>query len=347
MLSSLSLGPLLCTEVAQMKSVARRWFVGSMVLMSAFSAGIANAQVSTSKPLTLVVGFAPGAATDALARAIQPILQKELDQNVIVENVPGAGGSIAIQKILRSSREANTVFFGAPTDTVLTPMQIKGAKYKAEDLVLVGSTAYTSLVLLARPTLKANTVEELVALLKSPEGKSVSYSSSGYGSLYHLTMEQLQSKVGSNMVHVPFPGLGAQLTATVGGQVDLALVPLVGPVVGMINSGKVKALAVTASKRNPQVPKVPSVDESASMRGLHRDALVGIFVPKGYPRASLEALNKAFNKAQSTEEFKNFASVSGVAPLEIPQTLEQADEFYRKTTQEYRNLATLVNLQPQ
>jgi len=307
----------------------------------------ASAEDYPTRPVTILVGYAPGAATDVIARALQPELQRILGQPVIVENVPGAGGSIGVNRMLNARNGAHTVYLGAASDLILTPLQVSGAKYQAESAALVGATAYTSLALIARPGLNVADADALIAHLKTTGGKDLSYASSGNGSVFHLAMEQLQQSVGGQMVHVPFPGLGAQLTNLVGNQVDLSLVPLVGPVVGMINEGKVKALAVTSILRNPQVPRVPAVEETRSLKGFHFDIWVGLFVPAETPIATQVRLNAALNAAQSSPGFKEFASKAGIVALERPFSLARVTQYYAEVTSHYRRLARAVNLKPQ
>jgi tripartite-type tricarboxylate transporter receptor subunit TctC len=300
-----------------------------------------------SRPVTIVVGYAPGAATDVIARALQPAMQKFLGQPVIIDNIAGAGGSIGVRRMLNAHNGAHTVYLGSASDLILTPMQVPGAKYQAESAALVAATAYTTLALVARPGLNVADADALVERLKATGGKDLSYASSGTGSIFHLAMEQLQQTYKSHMVHVPFPGLGVQLTNLGGNQVDLSLVPLVGPVVGMINDGKVKGLAVTSMVRNPQVPRVPTVDETRSLKGFHFDMWVGLFVPTDTPIETRMRLNAALNAAQSSPEFKAFAATAGVVPLEKPFSLTQVTQYYAEVTSQYRRLARAVNLQPQ
>lgn len=306
-----------------------------------------RAEEYPAAPMTVVVGYAAGAATDVIARALQPAMQKFLGQPVIVENIAGAGGSIGVRRMLNARNGTHTVYFGVASDLILTPMQVPGATYQAESAALVGATAYTNLALIARPGLQVADADALMARLKATGGKDLSYASPGTGSVFHLAMEQLQQVNGSQMVHVAFPGLGVQLTNLAGNQVDLSLVPLVGPVVGMINDGKVKALAVTSMIRNPQVPRLPTVDETGSLKGFYFDMWVGLFVPADTPIATKLRLNAALNAAQSSPEFKAFAAKAGVIALEKPFTLAQVTQYYAEVSSQYRRMARAVNLKPQ
>lgn len=132
---------------------------------------VTGAQEYPMRPVTIVVDYASGAATDVIVRALQPELQKALGQPVIVESVPGAGGSIGLSRVLNARNGGHTIYLRAASDVILTPMQVAGAKYQAENVALVGATAYTSLALIARPGLKVADADALIARLKATGGQ--------------------------------------------------------------------------------------------------------------------------------------------------------------------------------
>lgn len=314
------------------------------LIASIFCTTFVQAQSYPTSTVQLVTGYQAGSATDVLARAVQPLIQKALGQPVIVENRPGASGAIAIQRMLNAHDSAHTLFLGTASDFILTPLQVPSAKYTAESVKLVAATAYTQMVLIARPGLDVKDVDSLATHIKNPANPPLSYASTGSGSIFHLAMEQFVRSINANMVHVPFTGLGQISTNLIGNQVDVALVPLVGPIVALINDGKFKALAVTGPKRNRQVPGVPSVDETKAMQGFHFDMWVGLFAPANTPSTTLQRLNKVFNDAQSSEEFKRFAQANGVTPLDTPMSLEAAAKYYGEVTAQYRRIASGVKI---
>lgn len=318
--------------------------IGIALIAGIFCSTLVQAQSYPTSTVQLVTGYQAGSATDVLARAVQPMIQKSLGQPVIVENRPGASGAIAIQRMLNAHDSGHTLFLGTASDFILTPLQVQSAKYTAESVKLVGATAYTQMVVIARPGLDVKDVDSLAAYIKNPANPPLSYASTGSGSIFHLAMEQFISSVNANMLHVPFTGLGQISSNLIGNQVDLAIVPLVGPIVALINDGKFKALAVTGPKRNPQVASVPSVDETKAMKGFHFDMWVGLFAPANTPPATLQRLNKVFNEAQSSEDFKKFAQISGVTPLDPGLSLEAAAKYYGEVTAQYRRIARGVKI---
>jgi len=316
-----------------------------LIIATAVAASLAAAQGFPAKPVSLITGYQAGSATDVLARAVQPLMQKSLGQTVLVLNVAGASGSIAIQRMLNAADEGHTLFLGTASDLILTPHQIPSAKYRAESARLIAATAYTQMVLISRPTLGFRDVDALVAYAKNPANKPLSYASTGSGSIFHLAMEQFRQQIGAEMVHVPFTGLGQIATNIIGNQVDIGMVPLVGQIVQLINEGRLKGIAVTGPKRNPQVPNVPSVDETQAMKGFHFDMWVGLFAPVNTPPATLKRLNEVFNEAQSSPEFRRFADLSGVTPLENPMSLDAAQKYYGEVIGQYRRMANAVKIE--
>jgi tripartite-type tricarboxylate transporter receptor subunit TctC len=297
-----------------------------------------------ARPVSIVVGFPAGGATDVTARVVQPHLQKSWGQPVIVENVPGAGGSIGVQKMLNAPADGHALFLGTASDTVLAPLAIQSARYKPEHLRLLAFMGTTDFIVVTRPGMNLG-FDELIAHGRNAANKELSYASFGNGSIYHLVGEDLQARTGSRFLHVPFQGMGPTITNLIGNQLDMAFLPVAGQTVGLVNSGRVKALAVTASKRNPQLPNVPTVDESQNARDFHHNVWLGVFGPASLPADAAAKVNAAVNEAIRTPEYVKFSAENGTAIPDPGLTLQQAAKFYGDETEKLRRLAHSIRLE--
>lgn len=326
-----------------MKTINRRTAAAAVAAtLLPFASARAQSQAFASRTISIVVGFPAGGATDVTARVVLPHLQKSWGQTVIVENVPGAGGSIGVQKMLTAPPEGHVLFLGTASDTVLAPLAIQSARYKPEGLQLLGYLGQAEFVIVARPGLTLNSLDELVAQMRARE---LSYASFGNGSIYHLIGEDMKQRAGAQLLHVPFQGMGPTITNLIGNQVDLAFLPIAGQTVGLINSGRVKAIAVTGAKRNPHLPQVAAVDESQALKGFHHAVWLGLFGPAALPMEAAAKVNAAVNDAIRTPEYLRFSAENGTSVPDPGFTLQQAARFYSDDTQRLRRLAHSVKLE--
>jgi tripartite-type tricarboxylate transporter receptor subunit TctC len=329
-----------------LKTINRRTAAAAVAAtLLPFASARAQNQAFPSRTISIVVGFPAGGATDVTARVVQPHLQKSWGQTVIVENVPGAGGSIGVQKMLNAAPEGHMLFLGTASDTVLAPLAIQSARYRPENLRLLGYMGQAEFVIVARPGLAANNLDDLVAHMRTASSKELSYASFGNGSIYHLIGEDLKNRAGGQLLHVPFQGMGPTITNLIGNQVDLAFLPVAGQTVGLINSGRVKPIAVTGPRRNPQLPHVASVDESQLMRGFHHTVWLGLFGPAALPAEAAMKVNAAVNDAIRTPEYLKFSAENGTGVPDPGLTLTQAAKFYADDTEKLRRLAHSIKLE--
>jgi len=329
-----------------LKNVNRRTAAAAVAAtLLPFASARAQSPAFPSRTISVVVGFPAGGATDVTARVALPHLQKAWGQTVIVENVPGAGGSIGVQKMLNAAPEGHALFLGTASDTVLAPLAIQSARYKPEHLRLLGYMGQAEFIIVARPGLALNSLDDLVAHMRAASSKELSYASFGNGSIYHLIGEDLQSRAGGQLLHVPFQGMGPTITNLIGNQVDLAFLPVAGQTVGLINSGRVKPIAVTGPRRNPQLPQVASVDESQHMKGFHHTVWLGLFGPLALPAEAAAKINAAVNDAIRTPEYLKFSAENGTGVPDPGLTLQQAAKFYAEDTAKLRRLAQSVKLE--
>jgi tripartite-type tricarboxylate transporter receptor subunit TctC len=230
-------------------------------LALALAPGAAQAQAFPSKPIRIVIPFVAGGSSDIVGRAIGSKFQEFLGQPAVVENRPGANGAIAAEFVAKSEPDGYTVLVGSIGVFSINAALFKDLRYNpVRDFAPITLAVTTPNVLITRTDLPANTMKELVDFAKKNPGK-LSYCSSGTGSSDHLTAELLKQMTGTFVLHVPYRGGAACQTDLMGKQIDLSFQNL-GAVTNYIKGGRMKALAVTASTRHPQLPDVPTVAQA-------------------------------------------------------------------------------------
>ena len=251
-------------------SIPRRSLVATAALMAAagFSAPVLAAADAwpATKPITLIVPFSAGGNVDTTARLIGQKLGERLHQSIVVDNVPGAGGVLGVSKAVKAPADGYTLLMGFDGPISIAQLVNSAVKYDAEkDLTPVGLTTIAPVVAVARPGLPAHNLNELIALARSKPG-SLTYATSGVGTMLHLAMEMLQERAKIKLVHVPYRG-GAQITSDVmGGQVDVGMLTTVSAV-PMIQQKKLEGLGVTSAKRIDAIHNVPTFGETAELKG--------------------------------------------------------------------------------
>ena len=322
-----------------------RQIVAAVVGVVAVQASFA--QTYPSKTVALMVPYPAGGVSDLIARKVNVALGKSLKQTVIIENLGGASGAIAAQKVLSAPSDGYYLFQGSPNELILAPLANAAVKYKAEDFRQVQTIAIASLAVMARKDLPANTADELsaYAIKMAKEGKPLTYASVGQGSFYHLLGEQMSKTIAAPMTHVPYKGGADVLRDLLGGQVDIFITPYGTPHVEMAKQGKIKILTALSPKRQSRLPDVPSVDESQSLKGFNYEIGTGYFVKKDTPEAIVQALHKALTEVLADEEVKAGLTAIGADPS-TPLSLDAASKEYAKDTDKFRAIAKSINLQP-
>jgi len=311
------------------------------------AAAVRAQQPAVPAVLTIMVPFPPGGSSDVYARAVGPRMAKELGCTVIVENLPGASGSMALAKVLGRAAAGDMLVVGSPTELILAPATLQSARYKPEDFRPLAMLSRSQLALYARSDLPANTVDELVALAKANPNKPLSYGSVGMGSIYHLAGDALAEAAGVPMNHVPYKGGAPLITDVVGGHIDLMLLPADGNMARRVASGKPKALAVTGTSRAPAFPNVPTFAESRSMKTFETvDAWAGLFIPASAPAALTQAVQRAVVVALGDPEVQQQLQAQTGAPVAAPLPAPQLAAYYNAEIARYTQAVKKAKLQP-
>ena len=306
-----------------------------------------RADTYPSKIITTVIGFPAGGPGDFVARTVTGRMQKNLGQNMIVENVGGVGGALAAQKVLAAPADGYTLYYAILSDLLLTPLSVASVKYKSEDFRLIGKAVDSYILLLARPDLPANTLAELVALAKSRADRPLTVGHLGRGGVFHLPAEHFMRDAGVKLVGVPYRGASQLMPDLVSGVVDIAFLALGGPTLGMIQKGQMKAIAFASEERLPSLPSLPTFNESGLVKDFVYSAWGGIAVPKNTPEPVAQRLNAALSEAVADRDVRKSLQDSGLIPLRAPMSLAEANQFYVSETSRWRALAKSINLQPE
>ena len=328
-----------------MKS-ALKSFVG--VLSGLLLAGATLAQSFPSKPVTLMVPYPAGGVSDVIARTLNTTLAKHLGQPVIVENLGGASGGIAAQKVLASPADGYTIFQGSPNELILAPLSNAAIKYKSEDFRLVQMITVNPLVMLARKDFPVANADQFLAYAKkaAADNKPVTYASVGPGSMYHLLGEHLSGLTGIEMTHVPYKGGAPAIQDLMAGQVDIMMTVYGKSYVQMVEEGKLKAPAVLSAERQDNFKGATPLNDTKALKGFVFDMWAGFFVHKDTPDAVVQVLHKALSEVANDPAIRAALEAQAMQ-VPRPQPLVAMSKVYADNTSRYRAIAKAMNLQPQ
>ena len=281
-------------------------FLGLTVLAAAGQA--AGADTYPSRPIKVIVSYPAGGANDIVARSIGEELSKDLGQPIVVENKSGAAGTVGADAAAKSAPDGYTLFMAAGAHA-LAPSLHKNLTYDiVKDFHPISLAAIGTYLLVVHPSVKASSVNELIALAKANPGK-LNYASSGVGAPPHLAGVLFQKMTGTRLTHIPYRGDTPAITDLLAGQVELSFLSL-GPLLPHVQAGKLRALATTSGKRSAALPDLPTLDE-AGLKGYALGTWWGLLAPAGTPKPIIDRLAAAMAKATAVASVKERFAKSG------------------------------------
>ncbi len=274
--------------------------------------GLAAAQAWPAKPVKIVVPFAAGGATDVVARLLAQKLGDTWGQTVVVENRAGAGGNIGADVVAKSPADGYTLLMTSGSIVTANPHMYKAMPFDAaKDLVGITNVASGPQVIAVAAANPARDLKEFIAYAKA-NPKAVNFGSAGIGTQTHLAAENFAYSAGVDLTHVPYKGESAAITDLLGGQIQMAT-PNLGAAIGNIQSGKLRALAVTSRERSPQLPDVPAASEV--IPGFENAGWFGLMAPAGTPREVIDRVQKDSARILLSEDFRGQLAKQGMAPV--------------------------------
>jgi len=324
----------------------RRVVAAPAALLAAMAAGHAARPTDGAaaadfpgKPIRIVVGFTPGGGPDITARFIAQKLTESWRQNVVVDNRPGAGGTIAAQTVARANPDGYTLLSVSSAHAVAPAVYAKLPYDTRQDLAGITLTASSKYLLVVAPALGVKTLKDLLALAKAKAGQ-LNFSSAGVGSGTHFAGEQFKSMAAINVVHVPFKGIPEALTETMTGRVQFFMAPIANAV-NLVKEGKLVALGVSSVQRDPLVPDVPTVAE-AGVPGYHSELWFGLLTTRQTPRAIVGRLNREITRILNEPDLRQRWTPLGLEPR--PTTPEQFDKLISDEIAAFTAIARAANI---
>jgi tripartite-type tricarboxylate transporter receptor subunit TctC len=292
-----------------------------------------------SRPIRLVVGFTPGAASDIIGRIFAKGAGPLIGQEFVVENKPGAGSSIAAEYVARAAKDGYTLFIPALSTLTYKIVNPTAPFDLTRDFAPIGLLGNLAIVLVVNPESKVHSVADLIAMAKAKPGE-VLFASVGAGSLPHLCAELFAQRAGLNLTHVPYPGSPQAVTDLVAGRITMFFAPASG-VVGQLSAGKLTALATAAHKRPSALPDVPTMQE-AGVPDFDTSLWLGLVAPIGTPRPVIDKLADAAHKAVHAPEAVEALRKQGYDPLDAGP--DEFGAFIRSETARWSEVARTAGL---
>jgi tripartite-type tricarboxylate transporter receptor subunit TctC len=293
-----------------------------------------RAQTFPNRPITLVIPFVPGGSTSIVGRVIADKMSQLLGESIVVDNRPGAGGTVGTKVVAKSNPDGYTILLGYTGTLAIEPSLYKNAGYDPrKDFAPIGMIGHAPNSLVVHPAFPAKTVAELIAYAKANPGK-VNFGSAGVGTVSHIAGEYFAQVAGIKLVHIPYKGTGPALTDVLGGHIPMAFAPIPASHAN-VSAGLLRALAVTSATRSSLLPEVPTVAESG-LPGFDVSLYYGLVAPAGTPRPIIDKLNTQLRAALDSEEVKKQLAQDGTEIT--PGTPEDYADFIAKDERKWSEL---------
>ena len=297
---------------------------------------LAQAQSWPTKPIRLVVPFAPGGSSSIVARSVAHEMEKGLGQSIIIDNRPGGGGNVAMQEVARAEPDGYTLIISHIGTFAVNPFMFESLPFDTnKDFAPVSLLAKVPNIFVVHADVPAKDMREFIALVKKQPGK-LYYGSAGNGSYVHLSMALMASMAGVNMVHVPYKGGGPVNVAIASGEVQ-AVLATIGSLTANLNAKRVRPLGVSSAKRTNAYPDVPAIAEFVP--GYEFTAWVGCFVPAGTPKPIVDTLNGLIAKALADKDVASKLSAQTLDPMHMT-----SDQFAARIKSDYDKYAKVVKI---
>jgi len=288
---------------------------------------VAQGQKFPDRPLRLITGFLPGGVSDVIARVLGERLGDRLNERVVIDGRPGAGGMLSMEIAAKASPDGHTIYLAQPVVSIAAAID-KYSWDTVKAFAPIGLIGTSMTLLVANPSFPANSVAELIALARAKPG-TINYGSSGFGGPNHLAAELFQVMAKIKLNHVPYKGAGATVPAVMSGEVPIAVTPLLAGL-PQYKAGKIKALGVTGVKRSAAAPEIPAISEL--IKGFSYQSWFGFVAPAGTPRPVITRLNKELVSILEVAETRDKLTAQGVdIETSTPERLGQimADDVKR------------------
>ena len=319
-------------------SISRRGFT---LTAGAAALSLATGLRAQTKVTRIIVAFPPGGPVDFVARTLAQALGKELGQQVIVENKPGANGAIAATFVSHSSPDANTLWLTSVGAVAINPALYDKLPYNPQtDFTPVSLVVNNVEVLVVNASAPYNTGAEFIAAARKRSANPITMASSGTGSVPHLATELLREAAGVDLMHIPYKGAAPAITDVIAGHVDGFFGDIPG-LIGHIKAGKLKAIALAAPKRHPALPEVPTFSEMG-VQGVDSDNWYALFAPKGTPAADTEHVNQAVRRALQDATVSSRLGASGAIPA--PSSPAELSALLRKDGEKWARVIRARNI---
>ena len=315
----------------------------ALIAALATQAPPASALDYPTRPITLVVPFAPGGSASTVARSVADKMSEALGQQIVIDNRGGAGGTVATRAVAKGAPDGYTILVATSATVGTSPSLLHNLGYDPRrDLAPIGLIAATPNVIVVHPSFPARSLAELIKIGKE-SATPIPYGSPGTGTLNHLTVELLAYRTGMKLSHVPYKGAAPALNDLLGGHIGV-LISAIPNAHSHIVAGTIHGLAVTGAKRSALIPAVPTLAE-AGLAGYDVPLRWGLAAPAGTPRAVIDTLNRALNAALMTEEVRGRLAVEGAEPQ--PTTPEAYAAIIDRELTMWSDLVKAVGIKPE